>query len=108
MTNFTEHKSKLDHAEFDAIIVKRLVSEDFGQPALDYEHYRNKAFNQIESAIKRIRSATSQHDFSTAIAQANAFIDAAQDYEFIDLADKSKWLDEIAAAVRVQTLGDSV
>lgn len=94
--------------QFDLVIVNRLLADDFAQPQQsDSAFYKEKATNQISSAIKAIRNATNQHDFSTAIAQANAFLDAASDYEFIDLLEKSKWIKEIANATRVQTIGDS-
>lgn len=94
-------------SQFDQIVIGRIFSEDFAQPAVnDHWFYKNKAVAQISSAVKAIRNATNQHDFSTAIAQANAFLDAAYDYEFIDLTDKSKWLYEIAQATRVQTIGE--
>lgn len=93
--------------QFDLVIVNRLLADDFAQPLVnDYGFYKNKAIAQISSAVKAIRNATNQHDFSTAITQANAFLDAAYDYEFIDLTDKSKWLYEIAQATRVQTIGE--
>lgn len=93
--------------QFDLAIVNRLLADDFAQPKkCDSAFYKEKATNQIASAVKSIRNATNQHDFSTAIAQANAFLDAAYDYEFIDLTDKSKWLYEIAQATRVQTIGE--
>ena len=96
----------IDH--FDHIVISRLIASDFAQPEVnDFNFYKSKALSQISSAVKAIREATNQHDFTTAIAQANAFIDAAQDYEFIDLSEKADWLTEVAASVRVQTLGDS-
>ena len=54
-----------------------------------------------------MRNATNQHDFTQALNQADAFITAALDYEFIDLSEKAVWLDEMAAVVRIQTIGES-
>lgn len=94
--------------KFDQIIRDRILADDFAQPQQnDLAFYKTRASNQIERAIKAIYSASSQFEFHAAIAQANAFIDAAQDYEFIDLSEKSHWLNEIAAAVRIQTIGES-
>lgn len=91
--------------QFDSIIRSRLLAEDFGQPQIKDENwYKSRATNQIKNAIQAILNATNQHDFTTAIAQANAFIDAALSYEFIDISEKSKWLDEMAAAVRTQMI----
>lgn len=101
--------SRKSQDQFDQIIVNRLLSADFAQPKVnDLTFYKTKAESQISYAVKAIKAATNQHDFTTAIAQANAFIDAAIDFEFIDFSEKLKWLDEIANAVRVQTIGDSV
>ncbi|OAL78957.1 hypothetical protein AY606_05890 [Acinetobacter sp. SFB] len=103
---FTSSEKSQD--QFDQIIVNRLFSADFAQPKVnDQIFYRTKAVSQILYAVKAIKAATNQHEFTTAIAQANAFIDAAIDFEFIDISEKVKWLDEIAAAVRLQTIGDS-
>lgn len=102
--NNSSHKS---HNQFDQIIVNRLLSEDFAQPKVnDLTFYKIKAVNQIGNAVQAISNATNQHDFTTAIAQANAFIDAAMDFEFIDISEKSKWLGDIANAVRTQTIGE--
>lgn len=94
--------------QFDQIILSRLAADDFGQPQIkDVNWYKNRATTQIKSAIQAIFNATNQHEFMTAIAQANAFIDAALSYEFIDIAEKSKWLDDIATAVRTQMIEES-
>lgn len=93
---------------FDHIITSRLFAKDFAEPQIqDLNFYKIKAVNQINCSIQAILNATNQHDFTTAIAQANAFLDAAQDYEFIDISEKSKWLDDIANAVRTQTIEES-
>ena len=93
--------------QFDQIIVSRLLADDFAQPqVMDIPFYKNKALAQISSAIKSIADATSPHEFLTAIAQANAFIDAALDYEFIDISEKAAWLDQLAKEVRVQRIGE--
>lgn len=91
----------------DQIILNRLLSEDFGQPQLqDLVFYKNRAVNQIGGAISAMRNATNQHDFNTATAQANAFIDAALDYEFINLSEKAVWLNEMAAVLHLQLVED--
>ena len=59
------------------------------------------------TAASAMRNATNQHDFTQALNQADAFITAALDYEFIDLSEKAVWLDEMAAVVRIQTIGES-
>lgn len=90
---------------WDQIIFNRLTADDFAQPQIkDLTFYKNRANIQIKNAIQAIFNATNQHDFTSAIAQANAFLDAAMDFEFIDIAEKSKWLDDIANAVRTQTI----
>lgn len=92
----------------DSIFINRLLADDFAQPQQqNLDFYKSKAVTQIRSAVSSIRSATNQHDFIVATAQANAFIDAAHDFEFIDLYEKSKWISQIADAVRVQTIGES-
>ncbi|PVZ90001.1 hypothetical protein C9426_01055 [Serratia sp. S1B] len=90
--------------KFDKIVISRLFAADFAQPVYDSAFYKNKAIVQIESSIKAIRSASSNHEFNVAIAQANAFISAAHDYEFIDLAEKVTWIDAVFKAVREQTV----
>lgn len=96
--------------QFDQTIVKRLFAEDFGLPEpesiKDNAWFKNRASIQIKSAIKAISNATNQHDFITAKAQAESFITAALDYEFIDLSEKAVWLDEMAVVVRIQTIGE--
>lgn len=100
-------KHNQNDQDFDQIIFNRLVANDFGQPqVMDIPFYKNKALIQITSAIKSIADATSPHEFLTAIAQANAFIDAALDYEFIDISEKAAWLDQLAKEVRVQRIGE--
>ena len=92
--------------QFDQIVRGRILAEDFAQPQASNAYYKNRANLQITMAIKAIRNATNQHDFTSAIAQANAYINAALDYEFIDLSEKGQWLTEVADAVRVQTIGE--
>ena len=93
--------------QLDQIVLSRLLSEDFGQPQLqDLLFYKNRAVNQIGGAISAMRNATNQHDFTTATAQANAFINAALDYEFINLAEKAAWIDEMAAVLHIQLVED--
>lgn len=102
-------KSKLNlgsDTDFDILVRNRLHAEDFAQPQPSNAYYKNRANLQITMAIKAIRNATNQHDFTSAIAQANAYINAALDYEFIDLAEKGQWITEVADAVRVQTIGE--
>lgn len=94
--------------KFNQIIFSRLLADDFAQPQIkDVFFYKNRSNTQIKNAVQAILNATNQHDFTTAIAQANAFIDAAMDYEFIDISEKAKWLDDIADAVRTQTIEES-
>lgn len=101
-------KSSIPNSQFDTIVVDRLFAPDFAQPQIkDPEYYKNRSNIQIKNAIQAIFNASNQHDFTTAIAQANAFIDAAMDYEFIDISEKSKWLDDVANAVRTQTIEES-
>lgn len=88
--------------QFDKIIISRLFAADFAQPVQDAAFYKNKAIAQIESAIKNIASASSAYEFNTAVAQANAFISAAHDYEFIDLAEKAVWVQKTWNAARAQ------
>lgn len=104
--NISNSHGKSD--QFDQTIVNRLLSEDFGQPQLsDLAFYKLRAAAQIGNAISAMRNATNQHDFTQALNQADAFITAALDYEFIDLSEKAVWLDEMAAVVRIQTIGES-
>lgn len=92
----------------DDLVVDRLFAPDFAQQQVkDPAYYKNRSNTQIKNAVQVILNATNQHDFTTAIAQANAFIDAALDYEFIDIFEKAKWLDDIADAVRTQTIEES-
>ena len=94
--------------QFNQIIFSRLLADDFAQPQIkDPAYYKNRSNTQIKNAVQAILNATNQHDFTTAIAQANASIDAALDYEFIDISEKAKWLDDIANAVRTQTIEES-
>lgn len=98
-------KRKLNDHDWNQIIFSRLVADDFAQSQIqDFTFYKNRSNIQIKNAVQAIFNATNQHDFTTAIAQANAFIDAALDYEFIDISEKSKWLNDIANAVRTQTI----
>ena len=96
--NTSNSHSKTD--QFDQTILNRLLAEDFGQPQLsDLAFYKLRAATQIGNAISAMRNATNQHDFTQALNQA--------DYEFIDLSEKAVWLDEMAAVVRIQTIGES-
>lgn len=90
------------------VVRARIHADDFAQQQIkDVSFYKNRSNTQIKNAVQAILNATNQHDFTAAIAQANAFIDAALDYEFIDISEKSKWLDDIANAVRTQTIEES-
>ena len=90
------------------VVRARIHADDFAQQQIkDVSFYKNRSNTQIKNAVQVILNATNQHDFTTAIAQANAFIDAAMDYEFIDISEKAKWLDDIADAVRTQTIEES-
>ncbi|ENU80036.1 hypothetical protein F975_01788 [Acinetobacter sp. ANC 3789] len=95
-------KTLLSNDQFDTIIHSRLFAEDFAQPVRDDAFFKNKAVSQIESSIKAIGSASSAYEFNIAVAQANAFISAAHDYEFIDLAEKVTWTQAVWKAVRAQ------
>lgn len=88
--------------QFNLLVRSRLLAPDFAQPVHDAAFYKNKAIAQIESAIKNIASASSAYEFNTAVAQANAFISAAHDYEFIDLAEKAVWVQKTWNAARAQ------
>lgn len=94
--------------QFNLLVRSRLLAPDFAQPVHDAAFYKNKAIAQIESAIKNIASASSAYEFNTAVAQANAFIDAAINFEFIDLTEKAKWLDDVAKAMRAQLIEEYV
>ena len=94
--------------QFDQIILSRLLADDFAQPQIqDFDFYKSKAITQIQSAIQSIAAANSPLEFNSAIAQANAFINAALDYEFICLSEKAVWLDKVAHAVRSQMIEES-
>lgn len=88
--------------QFNLLVRSRLFAPDFAQPERDEAFYTSRFTAQIESAIKEIASAKSAYEFNTAVAQANAFISAAHDYEFIDLAEKAKWINAVWKAVRAQ------
>ena len=95
-------KSTIPDTPFDAIVRSRIHAADFAQPVQDAAFYKNKAISQIETSIKAIGSASSNHEFTIAVAQANAFISAAHDYEFIDLAEKAVWVQKTWNAARAQ------
>lgn len=96
-------KTNPNQDKFDQIIVGRLLSSDFAQPQpKDLAFYKLKSVAQIESALKAISEATNQHDFSTAITQAIAFVNASYDFEFIDSTERAHWLIEINHATRTQ------
>ncbi|NWK74135.1 hypothetical protein HYG93_07505 [Acinetobacter sp. SwsAc6] len=93
--------------QFDQIIVSRLLADDFAQPQVkDFDFYKERAVSQIQTAIHSIYKSNNQYEFTIAIAQANAFIDSALNLEIIDLAEKAKWLDDVAKAMRVQRIGE--
>lgn len=95
--------------QFDQIIVSRLLADDFAQPQVkDFDFYKERAVSQIQIAIHSIYKSTNQHEFTVAITQANAFIDAAINFEFIDLTEKAKWLDDVAKAIRAQLIEEYV
>ena len=94
--------------QFDQIILSRLLADDFAQPQIkDFDFYKERAVSQIQTAIHGIYKSNNQHEFTIAIAQANAFIDAAINFEFIDLTEKAKWLDDVAKAMRAQLIEES-
>lgn len=88
--------------QFNNIVRSRILAEDFAQPVHDAAFYKSKAISQIQSSIKAIGSASSAYEFNVAVAQANAFISAAHDYEFIDLAEKAEWVQKTWDAARAQ------
>ena len=101
-------KSNYSHDQFDQIVRGRIHADDFGQPQVaDLDYYKRIASSQISGAIKAILNATNQHEFTTAIVQANSFITAASDYDFIDSAEKANWLNQVANAMRAQRIGES-
>ena len=94
--------------QFDQIILSRLLADDFAQPQIkDFDFYKERAVSQIQTAIHGIYKSNNQHEFTIAIAQANAFIDAAINFEFIDLTEKAKWLDDVAKAMLAQLIEES-
>ena len=94
-----------NHDQFDQIIIDRLLADDFAQPQVkDFDFYKSKSIHQIESAINAITKATNQHDFSTAITQAIAFVNASYDFEFLDSTERANWLTEINHATRTQLI----
>lgn len=98
----------MNNLSIHQVVRARIHADDFAQQQIkDVSFYKNRSNTQIKNAVQAIFNATNQHDFTTAIAQANAFIDAALDYEFIDIFEKAKWLDDIADAVRTQTIEES-
>lgn len=98
----------LNQQQFDQIVYARLTAPDFAQPKVqDFDFYKAKAISQIESAIQDIQSAGNHPDLVAATAQANAFINAALDYEFICLTEKAGWLNQVSFAVRKQLIQES-
>ena len=94
--------------QFDQIVRGRIHAADFAQPQIkDFDFYKERAVSQIQTAIHGIYKSNNQHEFTIAIAQANAFIDAAINFEFIDLTEKAKWLDDVAKAMRAQLIEES-
>ena len=96
-------KTNPPQKNLDQVVIDRLLADDFAQPQVQaISFYKDKAHAQIGSAIKAILNATNQQDFSIAIAQALAFVNAAHDFEFIDLSEKSAWIVEINCATKTQ------
>ena len=93
---------QLDH--FDGIVTARLFAADFAQPKHDFAYYREKSIAQIQSAIKNIAKAHTHPELIVNIAQANAFVDAAYNLEFIDLSEKNHWLSKVRNAYGEQVL----
>lgn len=97
--------TKIKSNDFDQIIISRLLADDFAQPQVkDFDFYKSKSIHQIESAINAITKATNQHDFSTAITQAIAFVNVSYDFEFLDSTERANWLTEINHATRTQLI----
>lgn len=97
----------ISNSNFNSIVRARLHADDFAQPATiptDPAYYKNKAIVQIENAIKAIQNSYSHHEFTCAIAASLAFISAAHDYEFIDLAEKVEFTNKVNDAVKSQVL----
>ena len=95
----------LHHDHFDKTVVNRLFASDFAQPEQrDFDFYKSKSIYQIQCAISNISKASNQSEFIASIAQANAFIDAAYNLEFIDLSEKLTWSKKITNAYGAQVL----
>lgn len=91
--------------DFDIIIINRLFAPDFAQPVQrDFDFYKTKSVDQIQCAISNISKANNQLELNASIAQANAFIDAAYNLEFIDLREKFEWTKKITEAYGAQIL----
>lgn len=93
------------HDNFDKTVVNRLFASDFAQPEQrDFDFYKSKSIDQIQCAISNISKASNQTELNTSIIQANAFIDAAYNLEFIDLNEKFTWSKKITEAYSAQVL----
>ncbi|MDM1274042.1 hypothetical protein [Acinetobacter indicus] len=101
-------KPLTNHDQFDQIVRGRIHAADFGQPQTQADFYKEKAVSQIECSIRSILNANNQPDLIVAIAQANAFIEAAYMFEIITMAEKFSFLEKIAEATRAQYLGEAV
>lgn len=90
---------------FDIIVINRLFASDFAQPVeRDLDFYKTKSVDQIQCAISNISKANNQSELNTSIVQANAFVDAAYNLEFIDLREKFEWTKKITEAYGAQIL----
>lgn len=90
---------------FDIIVINRLFASDFAQPVQrDFDFYKTKSVDQIQCAISNISKANNQSELNTSIVQANAFIDAAYNLEFINLKEKFEWTKKITEAYSAQIL----
>lgn len=91
--------------QFDGIVVGRLFAPDFAQPVQrDFDFYKTKSVDQIQCAISNISKANNQLELNASIAQANAFVDAAYNLEFINLREKFEWTKKITEAYGAQIL----
>ena len=89
--------TEFDH--FDRIVVGRLFASDFAQPKQnDFDFYRNKSIAQIKCAVSNITRVNTQYELITSIAQAQAFIEAAHNLEFINLFEKDEWSVKVTKA----------
>ena len=88
--------------QFDGIVVGRLFAANFAQPERDFDFYRTRSIDQIECSISNISSARKYPELIASVAQANAFIDSAYNFELINLSEKVEWVNKVHAAHKNQ------